>query len=156
MTATGAPILEPLLHLEVVMEYRTHSIHLEASDLDIMETILELDQWKEKYKDGRLGITFSGFNDDRRPLNQIPEAKAFAQRLVFFGMLAPLSVTTMFPEISKEDPLIKFIGMGSLELYLLAKFSGDVALTNEIFDSYVIELKFSNRIVDELKKGWKS
>jgi len=94
-------------------------------------------------------LTISGFDSDKRELWQIPEAIAFMKRLVDFGLIACLEVSTSgkFTSIIERYGVEELPGFGALEVWLggtqqLA--SGDNNIEKTTMDRFFDELKIAN------------
>jgi hypothetical protein len=68
-------------------------------------------------------LVLSDYNDDPRPLHEIPEVRPFMARVWELGLPSFLEVSGFFPELSAHPEVIRFLGgagLGALEVWALA------------------------------------
>lgn len=93
-------------------------------------------------------LTISGFDADKRELWQIPEATAFMKRLVDFGLIAGLEVSTQGEGMVREELGVESLpGFGALEVWMagtgrLASGSNDI--DKATMDTFFAELNIAN------------
>jgi hypothetical protein len=78
-------------------------------------------------EDAVVTCALGGFDDDPRPVADIPEARAFCRRLVSIGLIAVLEPTTTLVELM-SGPLARIskgkagsFGLGAFELWVIAE-----------------------------------
>lgn len=93
-------------------------------------------------------LSISGFDSDKRELWQIPEAIAFMKRLVDFGLIAGLEVSTQGEGLVREEfgvPLLP--GFGALEVWLGGTgrlITGSNDLNQDLMQEFFAELNRAN------------
>ena len=101
-------------------------------------------------------LTISGYDEDPRDLWQIPEAVSFMQRLVKFGLITALEVSTSAPEFLPERfKKTKMPGFGALEIWLCATNRmrrGGNDVSHEEMNLFMETLNESNRVAEGIMK----
>jgi len=94
---------------------------LDATDEDIAEQTRKGMETMEA--GGYAYCTIRGYDDDPRPLCEIPEVRRYCRRLYDLGFPAALILSTSKPELISRHPAIPELarfGLGALELWLIA------------------------------------
>lgn len=93
-------------------------------------------------------LTISGFDSDKRELWQIPEAIAFMKRLVDFGLIAGLEVSTQGEGMIREEFGLKSLpGFGALEVWMGGTeklITGSNDLSQELIQEFFAALNVAN------------
>lgn len=140
-----------------------------TTDNDLMCLSLPVDLTDEQIKEcvqGMMPVCFkrrqgfclsiSGFDFDSRELWQIPEAISFMQKLVKFGVISGLEVTTTIPELMAEHwEGKKLPGFGAIEVWMCANgmlASGKTEVDGKIFKKFSEVLTRANQVADAICK----
>lgn len=135
--------------------------------MDLLCTTVELSMTDEEIKDAIRKIqpvcfekqqgfclTIAGYDNDPRELYEIPEVIEFTKKLVKFGFMSCLYLTTTIPDLIPEPfKGHKLPGLGALELWLFASNrmkKANFELDKPTFAIFVKDLEISNQIVNIL------
>lgn len=108
-----------------------------------------------KSHDGAL-LSVDGYDADPRDLWHIPEAVSLAKKLVSFGVMSVLTISTTLDPKWNDSPAAGR-PFGAFELWLLAKEELGTTIEGErlinLFDQFKIELGVSNEVATALAEG---
>lgn len=101
-------------------------------------------------------LTIFGFDSDPRELWEIPEAITFMQKLLNFGVISGLEVTTSIPELmDKKWKGQKLPGLGAIEVWMCANgmlSAGKNEINHQMFRQFEKVLTKSNQVADAICK----
>ncbi len=131
------------------MDLLCTTVHIKMTDEEIKDAVRNLQPVCLEKQQG-FCLTISGFDDDPRELYEIPEVVAFAERLVKYGFMSCLHVTTTIEDLIPQFKGRKLPGLGALELWLFAskQMKPSLELDKSTFQIFVNDLETSNKIVE--------
>jgi hypothetical protein len=124
------------------------------TNAQIRKVIVRLDAARTATPGAVIGVTLAGYADDPRELQLIPEARAFARRLVALGVIAPLTPSmTVDPKTFRPIPPLA-LSLGAFELWALSEGlirpDGTVLLDMPVVDRFGDAIRTANAKADVL------
>ncbi len=115
----------------------------------IAETMRKMRTLRHQPRKTSIICLVDGFDDDKRELYQIPEARALFRRLVKLGLISYLEVHVTLPH---SDPALSH-GLGALEIWSMSEGivrSQNQEIPKETFITFFRELEKSNERAEKL------
>lgn len=125
------------------------SLTADLTDDEIKDILFDLYPVCNKLRQGFM-LTISGYDEDKRDLWEIPEVVAFYKRLIDFGFLSVLEVTTGIDGLARFP---KCPGFGAVEVWMAATgrmVRGSTTLPIEDMDEFYALLQKSNQRILEV------
>jgi len=134
----------------MTLELHIVEVGLNATDADLFEQMRCMDD-RRKAGFKHIGCLVRGFEEDPRPLYEIPKVVASCKKLVRIGFIAGLDVSFTVPE---PVPLpIPIAPWGSLDIWVIAQGymkDGSVEITRPLLEQFKKDLSYSNTVAEDM------
>ncbi len=125
----------------------TVDLGLDATDPDLLDQMRIMKRVREEHRYDRIVCTIRGFTGDPRELYDIPEVRAYCNRLVDLGFISYLDFSTLF---DPKTPELARHGWGASEVWLCSegRLKAHNPLTREILNELQQAILKSNERAD--------